>query len=94
MRTVYVSFQPDTARVYPNQTPPEAYPSLKNPDFSKVKGIPMHKWTPEHFTKPSYKPFIRATRGLQALQMAMMGVGLVMGFGLVLTAFKLILGVL
>lgn len=53
-KTFWVSFQ-DQPRVY-RQEPPTQYPSLKNPDLSKVAGIPMHEWTIEAFNKRQVAP--------------------------------------
>lgn len=45
-KTRYIRFAPNGvgARIGINVPPPGAGPLLKNPDESRVKGIPPHKW--------------------------------------------------
>lgn len=65
-KTIYISFQDETARIYVNQVPPPEFPSIKDPDLKKGRGVPMHKWYPELFQEHS----IMRLKRLHGVQMA------------------------
>lgn len=73
-KTIYVSFQPMTARIYVNQRPPKQFPYLKNPDFKQVRGLPPHEWTISSFKGPRmpYKRLLMIGMGV-ALALAVVG---------------------
>lgn len=89
-KTIYISFQDSTARIYINQVPPPEYPFIKDPDLKKGRGVPMHKWYPELFEEPA---ILRLNR-LYGVQFVVGGLAMVGVFALLLAAFKSILGAL